>query len=232
MGAMSSQITCLTIVYSIVYSGVDRRKRQNCASLAFVRGIHRRIFTSEFPAQMASNAENVSIWWRSHVLSLEKSHDPPMQVKQLRAIWVHRPVPTTITTKRKLCAPSDVMKWTHFPRYSYKGPVTRSFDVYLMCTWTNRWANSPDAESRRHGDHCDVTVMQFRCDILHIQPSLSVSLYTTRTFYPITFNIYVTYECNVPFRISIRPAQITLVFVTIPCDVVTGDRRIPRTKGQ
>ena len=29
-----------------------------------VRGIHRWPVTGEFPAQMASNAENVSIWWR------------------------------------------------------------------------------------------------------------------------------------------------------------------------
>ena len=28
--------------------------------------------TGEFPAQMASNAENVSIWWRHHVLLLNK----------------------------------------------------------------------------------------------------------------------------------------------------------------
>ena len=41
MGAMASQITSLTIVYSIVYSGADRRKHQSSASLAFVRGIHR-----------------------------------------------------------------------------------------------------------------------------------------------------------------------------------------------
>ena len=41
MGAMASQITSLTIVYSTVYSGVDQRKHQRPASLAFVRGIHR-----------------------------------------------------------------------------------------------------------------------------------------------------------------------------------------------
>ena len=41
MGAMSSQITSLTIVYSTVYSGADQRKHQCSASLAFVRGIHR-----------------------------------------------------------------------------------------------------------------------------------------------------------------------------------------------
>ena len=39
-GAMASQITSLTIVYSIVYSGADQRKHQSFASLIFVRGIH------------------------------------------------------------------------------------------------------------------------------------------------------------------------------------------------
>ena len=61
MGAIASQITSLTIVYSTVYSGADQRKFESSASLAFVWGIHRG------PEQMASNAENVSIWWRHHV---------------------------------------------------------------------------------------------------------------------------------------------------------------------
>ena len=64
MGAIASQITSLTIVYSIVYPDADQRKHQSSASLAFLRGIHR---TGEFPAQMASKAENVSIWWRHDV---------------------------------------------------------------------------------------------------------------------------------------------------------------------
>ena len=37
----ASQITSLTVVYSIVYSAVDQRKHQSSASLAFVRGIPR-----------------------------------------------------------------------------------------------------------------------------------------------------------------------------------------------
>ena len=39
---MASQITSLAIVYSTVYSGADQRKHQSSASLALVRGIHRR----------------------------------------------------------------------------------------------------------------------------------------------------------------------------------------------
>ena len=42
MGAIGSQNTSLTIVYSTVYSDADQRKHQSSASLAFVWGIHRR----------------------------------------------------------------------------------------------------------------------------------------------------------------------------------------------
>ena len=41
MSVMTSQITSLTIVFSIVYSGADQRKHQSSASVAFVWGIHR-----------------------------------------------------------------------------------------------------------------------------------------------------------------------------------------------
>ena len=63
MVVMASQITSLTIVYSTVYSGADQRKHQSSASLALVRGIHR---SGGLPAQMASNAKNVSIRWCHH----------------------------------------------------------------------------------------------------------------------------------------------------------------------
>ena len=65
MSAMASQIISLTIVYSIVYSGVDQRKHQSPTSLAFVWGISP--VPGEFPVQRATNAENISIWWRRHV---------------------------------------------------------------------------------------------------------------------------------------------------------------------
>ena len=41
MSTITSQITSLTVVYSIVYSDADQRKHQSSASLAFVWGIHR-----------------------------------------------------------------------------------------------------------------------------------------------------------------------------------------------
>ena len=55
MGATASQITIPTIGCSTVYSGADQRKHQSFAPV-----------TGEFPAQMASYAENVFIWWRHH----------------------------------------------------------------------------------------------------------------------------------------------------------------------
>ena len=61
---MASQLTGVSIAWSTVGSGTDQRKYQSSATLAFVRG-----FTGDrcIPAQKASNAENVSIWWRHHV---------------------------------------------------------------------------------------------------------------------------------------------------------------------
>ena len=68
MTTLASQITSLTVVYSIVYS--DQRKHQSSASLAFVRGIHR-----------ASNAENVSIWWRHLVRAILQELSKPSITK-------------------------------------------------------------------------------------------------------------------------------------------------------
>ena len=62
MGAMASQINSLTIVYSSVYSSADQGRHQSSGSLAFVWGIHQW-------SENSSNAENVSIWWRHHVVN-------------------------------------------------------------------------------------------------------------------------------------------------------------------
>ena len=60
MSVIASQITSLTIVYLTVNSGADQRKHQSSASVAYVWGIAGDRW------QRASNAENVSIWWRHH----------------------------------------------------------------------------------------------------------------------------------------------------------------------
>ena len=60
MSAMVSQITSLIIVNSSVYSSSDDR--------ALRRGEENSPVAGEFPAQRASNAENVSSWWCHHAV--------------------------------------------------------------------------------------------------------------------------------------------------------------------
>ena len=57
MGAMASQITDVSIVYSTACSGADQRK---------IKAPRHWPLWGDFPSQRASNAENVSIWWRHH----------------------------------------------------------------------------------------------------------------------------------------------------------------------
>ena len=59
MGVIASQISSLTIVYSTVYSDADKKNPSKPASLAICAG--NSPGTGEFPAQMTSNSENVSI---------------------------------------------------------------------------------------------------------------------------------------------------------------------------
>ena len=72
MGAIASRITSLTIVYPTVCSDADQRKHQSSVSLG----------TGEFPAQMASNADFFSIWWRHHesrtALNINQEENVPL----------------------------------------------------------------------------------------------------------------------------------------------------------
>ena len=65
MGVIASQITSLTIVYSTVYSDADKKKPSKLRVTGLC--VWKSPRTGEFPAQMASNAENDSIWWSHHV---------------------------------------------------------------------------------------------------------------------------------------------------------------------
>ena len=64
MGAIASQITNLMIVYSTVYSDADKKNPSKLRVTGLCAGYSPG--TGEFPAHMASHAENVSIWWRHH----------------------------------------------------------------------------------------------------------------------------------------------------------------------
>ena len=64
MGTMASQITSLTIVYSSV---IQVQIKENIKAPRHWPLCGEVTGHGEFPAQMASNAENVFIWWRHHI---------------------------------------------------------------------------------------------------------------------------------------------------------------------
>ena len=55
-------ITSVSIIYSTFCSGAYQRKHQSVTGLC----VGNSPVTGEFPSQRASDAENVSIWWRHH----------------------------------------------------------------------------------------------------------------------------------------------------------------------
>ena len=75
MGAIASQITSLTIVYTSVYSDADQREHQSSASLAFVRGIRRGqansphkwpVMRKMFPFDDVIMQSSPILWYNAH----------------------------------------------------------------------------------------------------------------------------------------------------------------------
>ena len=69
VGALASQITSLTSVCSTVYSGSDQRKYQRSAPLAFVRGIHRKMFPFSDVIMDYSSCIEFSLIWYRHIMA-------------------------------------------------------------------------------------------------------------------------------------------------------------------
>ena len=63
MGTIASQISSLTIVYSTV---IRAHTKENIKAPLHWPLCGKFTATGEFPVRMASNADNVSIWWRHH----------------------------------------------------------------------------------------------------------------------------------------------------------------------
>ena len=138
MGARASQITSLTIVYSIVYSDADQRKHESSASLAFVQGIHRWPVNS--PQKLASNAENVSIWWRHH--GCRTGDAVRVETSCLR----HRI--ETLSVLLALCeenAPVTV-------GFLSQRPVTQSFDVLFDLHLNKQLSKQANSQHERKPD--------------------------------------------------------------------------------
>ena len=128
MGAITSQITSVTTIYSTVHSDADQRKNQSSASLAFVRGIHRRPVNSPhkcpvmrwmIPFDNGIMVTPVVAWLTSH-------WTPNVEYNELHA-WKNGPVTREMFPCHDFFMPcdvnynvqchDDVIKWKHFPRY-------------------------------------------------------------------------------------------------------------------
>ena len=106
MSIMASEVTSLTIVYSTFYSGVDQRKHQTSASLAFLRGIQRNRWNPHTKRQehgkcfhlMTSSCERMMIivnwphrntyefWIKIQKFSVKKIH---LNTSQLDKFYVY-----------------------------------------------------------------------------------------------------------------------------------------------
>ena len=171
MDAIASQITSLTIVYSTVYSDADQRKHQSCASLAFVRGIHRGPVNSLHKWQVTRKMfpfDDVIMFVLVSVKSMPRT-SLNMNHRTGKLCW-----------KQYLCTGflwpryDDVMKWKHIPRYwpfvrgihrslvdsPHKGRWRGTSLFSLICAWTSGRLNTRDAvHLRRHRAHYGVIVM-------------------------------------------------------------------------
>ena len=99
MSAIASQITSLTIVCSAVYPHADQGKHQSSASLAFVRGIHRRPVNSPhkgpvtrkmFPFDdviMYFGWQVVQCPWPSYTLFYSNVHHPKYLSFFSKSFW-------------------------------------------------------------------------------------------------------------------------------------------------
>ena len=146
--------------------------------------------TGEFPAQMTSYAENVSIWWRHHVMRV--CDEPKLQrfYFRFRNFMCDLNPRFVLCTTRVACNSmiklNKVIKWNHFPRYwpfmrgihwspvvPLQRPVARSFDAFFdLCLnrrlnkqSRRRWFETPSRSLWRpyNGKGVRISVIIFYC---------------------------------------------------------------------
>ena len=119
MDTMASQITSLTIVYSTVYSGQTQIK-ENIKALRHWPLWGNSPVTGEFPAQMASNAENFTIWWR---------HNAKYSNTCLFSVSSGRDAMEMLSTLQALCEEN------HWWPMGSSHTVMLGFDIFFVVCW-------------------------------------------------------------------------------------------------
>ena len=153
MTMLASQITSLMVVYSIVYLGVNQRKHQSSASLAFVREIHRG--PVNFP----------------HKWPVTRKMFPLDDV--IMTIIIGITITLNATSTMIIMMHYDVIEWKHFPRYwpfvrgihrspvnsPHKGQLRGAVMISLTCALNKRlskqtWGWWFETQSRSLWRHC------------------------------------------------------------------------------
>ena len=129
MGAIASQITSCTIVYSTICWDAVQRKHQSSASLAFVRGIHREPVNSphkwpvtrSFDVSILSWQKKLKEMWLCRYLFTLKTifYTNVLLFVDKRIFWYMHPFLCKVLSELLLFEDihDDVIKWKHFPRY-------------------------------------------------------------------------------------------------------------------
>ena len=105
--------------------------------------------TGEFPAKRASNAENVSIWWRHHAKELCTWFVFHCTVEWLGLVMMTSTNGNIFHVTGHLCGEftGDKGQWRRASMFS------------LICVWINNWVNNREAgDLRGYRAHHDVTV--------------------------------------------------------------------------
>ena len=131
MGAIASQITSLTIVYSIVYSDADQRKHQSSASLAFVLGIHRGPVNSphNWPVTRKMFPFDDVIMYNLTQTKLSLNY-PTSAVSALRWQWRHNELDCVPNPRRRGCLLNRLFKsfTVKLNRDQYLGIIVELFN--------------------------------------------------------------------------------------------------------
>ena len=144
-------------------NGLFRRRSQKTSKLR-VTGLSEgnSPVTGEFPAQRASHAENVSIWWRHHA-----SDEKVAIITALAFQWKF--------WRFLGCAPGQSLLQTMMTSSNanifrvplcgdspHKGQWRGALMFSLVCTWINGWVNNRETgDLDHHCAHYDVIVMQW-----------------------------------------------------------------------
>ena len=137
-GVMASQITSVTCLLNRLFMRISKK-----TSKLRVTGVceGNSPMTEDFPAQMASNAENVTIWWRHHVILTNHFGIRILMKNYIQGKFLIKH-PYLNNAKSSLVAP-DIADLNR----TESGQTRLWSKKMLHCSWEVRWAMSYSSEA-------------------------------------------------------------------------------------